>query len=63
MYSKCVNNSDYSFKIVFSGDKNTGKTALIARYEEDKFIGKYSPTIGIEFVRFVTCRLTAIVYT
>jgi GTPase SAR1 family protein len=54
MYSNCVNNSDYSFKIVFSGDKNTGKTALIARYEEDKFIGKYSPTIGIEFVRFIT---------
>lgn len=33
------------FKVVAIGDGNVGKTALLTRFTEDKFIQKYEPTV------------------
>ena len=39
----------YVFKLVVLGDENVGKTSLIYRYTEKRFLGDYKPTIGIDF--------------
>ncbi|CAF0800954.1 unnamed protein product [Adineta steineri] len=38
------------FKILLIGDSAVGKTSLMFRYHEDKFIEKFTPTIGMDFV-------------
>ncbi len=37
------------FKLVVLGDERVGKTSLIFRYTERRFLGDYKPTIGIDF--------------
>ncbi|WEU39944.1 MAG: GTP-binding protein [Candidatus Odinarchaeum yellowstonii] len=39
----------YVFKLVVLGDERVGKTSLIFRYTERRFLGDYKPTIGIDF--------------
>lgn len=39
----------YVFKLVVLGDEKVGKTSLIYRYTEKRFLGDYKPTIGIDF--------------
>ena len=37
------------FKLVTLGDEDTGKTCLIKAYCEERFEGKYIPTIGLDY--------------
>ncbi|MHA1237976.1 MAG: Rab family GTPase [Candidatus Odinarchaeia archaeon] len=39
----------YIFKLVVLGDIQVGKTSLIFRYTDRRFLGEYKPTIGIDF--------------
>lgn len=39
----------YIFKLTVLGDAEVGKTSIIYRYSENRFIGRYIPTIGIDF--------------
>ncbi|MHA1409118.1 MAG: Rab family GTPase [Candidatus Odinarchaeia archaeon] len=39
----------YIFKLVVLGDEMVGKTSIIFRYTERRFLGDYKPTIGIDF--------------
>lgn len=39
----------YIFKVTVLGDAEVGKTSIIYRYAENRFIGRYIPTIGIDF--------------
>ena len=36
-------------KIISVGDVETGKSCLIKRYCEKRFVSKYLPTIGVDF--------------
>ena len=36
-------------KVISLGDTQTGKTCLIKRYCEKRFVSKYLPTIGVDF--------------
>lgn len=36
-------------KIISMGERNTGKSCLIKRYCEKKFVSKYIMTIGVDF--------------
>ena len=36
-------------KVLSVGDTETGKSCLIKRYCEKRFINKYLPTIGVDF--------------
>ena len=36
-------------RIVLVGDEQTGKSCLIKRYCEKRFVSKYLPTIGIDY--------------
>jgi DnaJ family protein C protein 27 len=38
-----------SFKIVSVGNSETGKSCLIKRYCEEKFVERYISTIGIDY--------------
>ena len=42
-------NIDYSFKIVSVGSSGVGKTSLIRRYTENRFVETYIETLGVEF--------------
>jgi len=49
--------ADISFKIIFVGDSDVGKSALINRFKNDTFDFNSRPTIGVEFAkRIVTFR-------
>jgi len=39
----------YRIKVISMGDQAVGKSCLIKRYCEDKFVQKYIPTIGVDF--------------
>ena len=41
--------SNYVYKIIIIGDSGTGKTNLISRLVNDKFIQETKTTIGIDF--------------
>lgn len=36
-------------KVISMGDQRTGKSCLIKRFCENKFVSKYIPTIGVDF--------------
>lgn len=40
---------DLLFKILFIGDSGAGKSCLLQRYADDRFIENYLPTIGVDF--------------
>lgn len=40
---------DYLYKIVLIGNTNVGKTNLLLRLSQNKFINETKPTIGVEF--------------
>ena len=40
---------DQLIKLVLIGDSNVGKTCLLMRFSEDKFVQDHMPTIGIDF--------------
>ncbi|MHA1606278.1 MAG: ArgE/DapE family deacylase [Candidatus Freyarchaeota archaeon] len=40
---------EYVFKVVVIGDGGVGKTSLIMRLTEDKFLSDYKPTLGTDF--------------
>jgi small GTP-binding protein len=40
---------DYLFKIIFIGDTNVGKTALVDRLINDRFASRHDSTIGVDF--------------
>ena len=42
------NNSDFTFKIVMTGDSGVGKSQLIQRYVNDIFDETHSTTLGVE---------------
>ena len=41
--------TDYTFKILTLGESGVGKTCLLLRYTDNKFIKNYLTTIGIDF--------------
>ncbi len=41
---------DYVFKIAVVGDYATGKTSLISRFIQKKFIKEYKPTLGVNLI-------------
>lgn len=43
------NNKPLRLRIVLVGDECTGKSCLIKRYCEKRFVAKYLPTIGIDY--------------
>ncbi|MEM3585792.1 MAG: Rab family GTPase [Candidatus Jordarchaeaceae archaeon] len=40
---------EYMHKIVLVGDENVGKTSIIIRYTEKRFVESYRPTLGVDF--------------
>ena len=40
---------DQLIKLVLIGDSNVGKTCLLMRFSEDRFVADHMPTIGIDF--------------
>lgn len=40
----------YSGKAIILGNPSVGKTSLLSRYVDDKFLEKYNPTIGANFL-------------
>ena len=54
-------NYDLLFKLMFVGDTNVGKTAIILRYSDNTFRPSLTPTLGIDFrVKTITLRGTII---
>ena len=47
--NKNYNNSDYTFRIIFFGDYNVGKTSLFLRYLGEPFDSSFRPLIFKEF--------------
>ncbi|KAH9579582.1 DnaJ sub C member 27, variant 2 [Schistosoma haematobium] len=47
-------NKPIKVKIISMGDEDTGKTCLIKRFCEKRFVSKYLPTIGIDYGVFRT---------
>ena len=41
--------TDYTFKILTIGESGVGKTCLLLRYTDNKFVKNYLTTIGIDF--------------
>ena len=41
---------DYSMKVIIIGDSGVGKSSLLYRYRENKFVDNYIMTIGINYV-------------
>jgi small GTP-binding protein len=50
MKSKSEENFDYLQKIIIIGDSGVGKSNILLRYSEGKFVENYMMTIGINFV-------------
>lgn len=48
-HSQISNNRPMRLRIVLVGDEHTGKSCLIKRYCEKRFVAKYLPTIGIDY--------------
>jgi small GTP-binding protein len=48
--SKCEENFDYLQKIIIIGDSGVGKSNILLRYSEGKFVENYMMTIGINYV-------------
>ena len=46
---KVLNESDFSFKILFLGGIGVGKTSIINRYVKNRFNNDQTPTIGIDY--------------
>jgi len=44
-----MNNKIINYKIVVSGKSATGKTALMMRFTDDRFVENYFTTIGVDF--------------
>ncbi|MHA1506699.1 MAG: Rab family GTPase [Candidatus Asgardarchaeia archaeon] len=40
---------DYVFKLCMLGDENVGKTSIVIRYTENRFIESYKMTLGADF--------------
>mmetsp|Transcript_346 Transcript_346/g.1208 ORF Transcript_346/g.1208 Transcript_346/m.1208 type:complete len:212 (+) Transcript_346:73-708(+) len=40
---------EYRFKVIVVGDSGAGKTSIIRRYVQDKFVASYKSTIGLDF--------------
>lgn len=40
---------DYLFKLIFIGDRKVGKTALVNRIINKRFVSRYDSTIGVDF--------------
>uniref|UniRef100_A0A5K4FAV4 Rab family GTPase n=1 Tax=Schistosoma mansoni TaxID=6183 RepID=A0A5K4FAV4_SCHMA len=47
-------NKPIKVKIISMGDEETGKSCLIKRFCEKRFVSKYLPTIGIDYGVFRT---------
>ena len=43
-----VDNAAFKFKIVLVGAQQVGKTSLIRRFAENKFVGEYTSTVGTD---------------
>ena len=37
------------YKLIFLGDQGTGKSSILNRFVDDKFIPTYQATIGLDF--------------
>ena len=36
-------------KLIIIGDSNVGKTNILLRFADDKFVASHMPTIGVDF--------------
>jgi small GTP-binding protein len=41
---------NYKFKFIITGDHNVGKTSIIRRFAEDRFLSDYRATIGLNII-------------
>jgi small GTP-binding protein len=41
---------DYTMKVIIIGDSGVGKSSMLVRFTENKFIDNYIMTIGINYV-------------
>ena len=48
------NNNLLSYKIIFIGDSNVGKSSILKRRFNNTFSGSPTPTIGVDFTNIVT---------
>jgi len=39
------------YQVIFTGDSDVGKTALINRFKNDAFDSNGRPTVGVEFAK------------
>ena len=42
-------NYDEKCQLMIIGDSMVGKTSLLYRYQQDKFMGNYNASVGIDF--------------
>lgn len=40
---------EFMYKVVLVGDENVGKTSILVRYTERRFVESYLPTLGTDF--------------
>ena len=51
LYQLDVDSSgNYKFKFIITGDHNVGKTSIIRRFAEDRFLSDYRATIGLNII-------------
>jgi small GTP-binding protein len=43
-------NGNYKFKFIITGDHNVGKTSIIRRFSENRFLSDYRATIGLNII-------------
>lgn len=44
---------DYIFKTIIVGDSGVGKTCLLERFVDDRFLVDFATTIGVDFKLYV----------
>ena len=49
MYNKMNFGQDYLFKILLIGDSGVGKTAILSKFIDEKFVENHVSTIGVDF--------------
>lgn len=49
-YMPAQSDFDYTMKIIIIGDSGVGKSSLLMRYQQNKFVQNYITTIGMNYI-------------